>query len=226
MWVQECAGRLGVPNAFIGSVALGSGNLAGVLARYRDLPTVRAVRQPLYWAADPLKRLGARGDYLSDPAWLRDFERVAEAGFVWDLLVYDEQLPAAHDLIRSFPDTTFVLEAVGWPLDTTPRGFALWEERLRAASEFPNVVLKLQGIALIFGPSQDAISPWVRMALNIFGAGRCMFATHYPVDHLLWDIQTLVSTLRATLADRSAEEHAEFFGGTARRVYGLPTTAT
>src|SRR5208337_5397954 len=28
-------------------------------------------------AADALRRLGARGDYLSDPAWLRDFERVA-----------------------------------------------------------------------------------------------------------------------------------------------------
>ena len=31
-------------------------------------------------AADALRRLGARGDYLSDPAWLRDFERVAEGG--------------------------------------------------------------------------------------------------------------------------------------------------
>ena len=114
---------------------------------------VRAVRQPLYWAADPIKRLGARGDYLCTPAWLRGFEQVAEAGLVWDLLVYDEQLPDTHYLITSFPDTTFVLEATGWPLDLTAEGFSRWEERLRAVSEFPNVVLKLQGIALIFGTS-------------------------------------------------------------------------
>ena len=87
---------------------------------------MRAVRQPLYWAADPIKRLGARADYLSDLAWLRGFEQVADSGLVWDLLVYDERLPATYDLITSFPDTTFVLAAVGWPLDLTAEGFSRW----------------------------------------------------------------------------------------------------
>ena len=113
-------------------------------------------------------------------AWLRGFEQVADAGLVWDLLVYDEQLPETHHLITSFPETTFVLEAIGWPLDLTAEGFSRWEERLRAVSEFPNVVLKLQGIALIFGTSLAAIGPWIRMAISIFGARRCMFATSLP----------------------------------------------
>ncbi|TQC48756.1 amidohydrolase [Rhodococcus sp. WS4] len=225
VWVQHCADRGGVPNAFIAAVQLDSGDLTGVLARYRDLPVVRAVRQPLYWAADPVKRLGARGNYLSDSAWLRGFEQVADAGLVWDLLVYDEQLSATHDLIAAFPDTTFVLEAVGWPVDLTAEGFARWEERLRAVCQFPNVVLKLQGIALIFGTSVDAIGPWIRAALRIFGAGRCMFASHYPVDHLLWDSHTMVSTVQPALGDVSSTEQALFFGDTARRVYNLPADA-
>ena len=99
--------------------------------------------------------------------------------------MYDEQLPETHHLITSFPNTTFVLEAIGWPLDVTAEGFSRWEERLQAVSEFPNVVLKLQGIALIFGTSLDVIGRWIRTAMSIFGARRCMFATHYPVDHLL-----------------------------------------
>jgi predicted TIM-barrel fold metal-dependent hydrolase len=61
IWVQQCADRLGIPNAFIAAVQLDSPNLPGVLARYRDLSMVRAVREPMYWAADPIKRLGARG---------------------------------------------------------------------------------------------------------------------------------------------------------------------
>jgi len=222
IWVQQCADRVGVPNAFIAAVQLDSPDLPDVLARYRDLPMVRAVRQPLYWAADPIKRLGARGDYLCTPAWLRGFEQIADAGLVWDLLVYDEQLPETHYLITSFPDTTFVLEATGWPLDLTAEGFSRWEERLRAVSEFPNVVLKLQGIALIFGTSFEAIGRWIRMAISIFGTRRCMFATHYPIDHLLWDSQTMVSTVQAALGDLSAEQRADFFGETARRVYLLP----
>jgi predicted TIM-barrel fold metal-dependent hydrolase len=222
IWVQHCADRVGVPNAFIAAVQLDSVDLAGVLARYRDLPVVRAVRQPLYWAADPVKRLGARGDYLSDPAWLRGFEQVADAGLVWDLLVYDEQLPATHELIAAFPDTTFVLEAVGWPIDRTAEGFSRWEERLTAVSQFPNVVLKFQGIALIFGTSLEAIGRWIRTALRTFGAERCMFASHYPIDRLLWDTETMVSTVQAALGDLSSAEQALFFGETARRVYRLP----
>ncbi|MGW4332769.1 amidohydrolase family protein [Rhodococcus koreensis] len=222
VWVQQCADRVGVPNAFIAAVQLESDGLADVLARYRDLPVVQAVRQPLYWADDPVKRLGARGDYLSDPAWLRGFEKVADAGFVWDLLVYDEQLPDAHELIAAFPDTTFVLEAVGWPVDLTADGFSRWEERLGAVSRFPNVVVKFQGIALIFGTSPDAIGSWVRTALGIFGAERCMFASHYPIDHLLWDGETMVSTVQAALDDLPSAKQALFFGDTARRVYRLP----
>jgi predicted TIM-barrel fold metal-dependent hydrolase len=221
VWVQRCAEASGVPNAFIGAVQLESPYLTEVLARYRDLPVVRAVRQPLYWAADRARRLGARGDYLTDRAWLRGFEHVAEAGLVWDLLVYDEQLSSAHELIASFPETTFVLEATGWPLDLTAEGFRRWEDRLRAVSEFRNVVLKTQGIALLFGTTDDAFGPWIRKALSIFGVQRCMFASHYPIDHLLWDGQTMVSTVQAALADFSAEQQAEFFGETARRVYRI-----
>ena len=75
---------------------------------------------------------------------------------MWDLLVYDEQLSATHNLITSFPDTTFVLEALRWPFDLGTEGFSRWEERLSAVSEFPSVVLKLHGIALLWNlPGSD-----------------------------------------------------------------------
>jgi predicted TIM-barrel fold metal-dependent hydrolase len=225
LWVQQCAERSRVPNAFIAAVRLDSPSLADVLARYRDILVVQAVRQPLYWTADPIRQLCARGDFLSDPVWLRGFEQVAAAGLVWDLLVYDEQLAATHELVAAYPDTTFVLEAVGWPVDRTADGFARWEERLRAVSQFPNVVLKFQGIALIFGTSLEAIGKWVRTAVEIFGAHRCMFASHYPIDHLLWDSRTMVSTIQEALGDLSASEAELFFGETARGVYRLPPTS-
>jgi predicted TIM-barrel fold metal-dependent hydrolase len=220
-WIQRCSELDGGPGAFIGAVDLTSPALAEVLARYRDLPVVHAVRQPLYWAEDPLRRLGARPDYLTDPAWWRGFGRVAEQGLTWDLLVYDEQIPAAHELIRSFPQTRIVLEATGWPLDQSADGFQRWRERLAAVAEFPNVTLKLQGLALLFGPASEQVAPWVRAAINIFGAQRCMFAAHFPVDRLLWSVDDLIGTLLAVLADLSLEDLRAFFSGCARREYRL-----
>jgi predicted TIM-barrel fold metal-dependent hydrolase len=49
-----------------------------------------------------------------------------------------------------------------------------------------------------------------------------MFASHYPIDHLLWDTETMVSTVQAALGGLPSTEQALFFGETARRVYRLP----
>jgi predicted TIM-barrel fold metal-dependent hydrolase len=218
-WVQRCSEYEGGPSAFIGAVDLTSPTLGDVLARYRDLPVVHAVRQPLYWAADPLRRLGARPDYLTDPAWWRGFERVTEEGLTWDLLVYDEQIPAASQLIQSFPQTRIVLEAAGWPLDQGANGFQRWRDRLEAISQFPNVTLKLQGLALLFGPSRDEVAPWLRAAVQIFGPQRCMFAAHFPIDRLLWTYDELIRTLLTILDDLTTEDLQAFFSGCARREY-------
>lgn len=218
-WVQRCHDEAGTPDAFVAAVDLCADDLADRLARYRDLPVVRAVRQPLYWADDPLARLGARPDYLTDRQWLRGFEQVADSGLVWDLLLYAEQLPAADHLLDSFPDVPIVLEAAGWPLDRSPAGFRRWQEALIAVAERPNVTLKLQGLALLFGPSEQEISAWLHAAVEIFGADRCMFATHLPVDGLLWSAADLLAATRRVLDDRSTAEQDAYLAGTARRIY-------
>lgn len=221
-WIQRCAESPGGPGAFIAAVDLTSPALGDVLARYRDLSVVHAVRQPLYWAGEPLRRLGRRPDYLTDPGWWRGFERVAGERLTWDLLVYSEQLSATHRLIESFPQTPIVLEAAGWPLDQSPDGFRRWQDELAAVTQFPNVTLKLQGLALVFGPSAEAMAPWVRAAVRIFGPERCMFAAHFPVDRLLWSYRELVQAVRSALDDLTGEEQQAFFSGCARREYRLP----
>jgi predicted TIM-barrel fold metal-dependent hydrolase len=113
------------------------------------------------------------------------------------------------------------LEAAGWPLDQSADGFRRWQERLEAVSQFPNVTLKLQGLALLFGPSADAVAPWARAAVQIFGPQRCMFAAHFPVDRLLWSYDELIRTLLAVLGDRTTDEQRAFFSGCAGREYLL-----
>lgn len=218
-WVQECHDATGTPDAFIAAVDLTSPHLADQLGRYTGLPIVRAVRQPLYWSEDPLTCLGARSGYLTDKDWLCGFEQVADTGLVWDLLLYAEQLPQATHLAGRFPEVPIVLEATGWPLDRSPSGFQQWRDHLTALSEHRNVTLKLQGLALIFGADNGSIAPWVRSAVDIFGANRCMFATHLPVDGLLWNCADLISATDAALAGLDPAARDDYFGKTAERVY-------
>lgn len=218
-WVQGCHDTTGTPDAFIAAVDLTSGQLAERLAEYADLPIVRAVRQPLYWSRDPLTQLGGRPDLLGNAEWLRGFERVAESGLVWDLLLYAEQLPQAAHLLREFPETSIVVEAAGWPLDQSTAGFERWREQLGIVSEHPNVTLKLQGLALVFGTDTAMLSPWITTAVEIFGPDRCMFATHLPVDGLVWSCVDLVDATRTALAGLDPPALEDYFGKTAERIY-------
>ena len=218
-WVQRCHDTTGTPEGFIAAIDLCSSRVPDLLAQYAELDVVRAVRQPLYWSENPLTRLGARPDYLTDLDWLHGFEHVADTGLGWDLLLYAEQLRQAVDLLNAFPEVPIVLEATGWPLDRSPDGFKRWRDQLLTVSEYPNVVLKLQGLALIFGPNAESISPWLRTAVEIFGADRCMFASHLPVDGLLWTCEQLLTTTRHALAGMDPAAQQDYFAGTATRVY-------
>jgi predicted TIM-barrel fold metal-dependent hydrolase len=84
------------------------------------------------------------------------------------------------------------------------------------------VTLKLQGLALIFGPTRSRVEPWVRTALSIFGARRCMFASHFPVDRLLWSWDEMLTVLEAVCDELPQGDRYEFFSGCARREYRLP----
>jgi len=85
----------------------------------------------LYWADDPRRRLGARPDFLTDPQWLTASNRSPRPV---SRGTCSQQLPDTHELLRSFPQTSIVLEAIGWPLDHSPDGFRRWAERLEEVS--------------------------------------------------------------------------------------------
>jgi predicted TIM-barrel fold metal-dependent hydrolase len=57
--------------------------------------------------------------------------------------------------------------------------------------------------------------------VRIFGASRCMFATHFPVDRLLWRFDDLIDALQLLLGDLNPEDTHAFFAGCACNVYGL-----
>ena len=79
------------------------------------------------------------------------------------------------------------------------------------------------GLALIFGPTRSRVEPWVRTALSIFGARRCMFASHFPVDRLLWSWDEMLTVLEAVCDELPQGDRYEFFSGCARREYRIPS---
>jgi L-fuconolactonase len=91
-------------------------------------------------------------------------------------------------------------------------------------AQAPNVVAKVSGLNTAAGPgwTVDDLRPAVDHALEVFGTGRLMIGSDWPLALLAASSYTEVWTAtRDTLGGLGETERAEVLGGTATRVYGL-----
>jgi L-fuconolactonase len=79
--------------------------------------------------------------------------------------------------------------------------------------------------ALEFGRSSAELAqlwrPYVETCIEAFGADRCMFESNFPVDGGSCTYGTLWNAFKHITAGASADEKAQLYAGTARRVYSL-----
>jgi L-fuconolactonase len=184
-------------------------------------------------------RAGPGGGYLAgirhqvhdepDPAWLRrpDVERglgaVESAGLAYDLLVRTRELPAAVETAQTFPGLAFVLDHLAKPPIREGK-LQPWLDRIRPLGALPNVSCKLSGMvteADWTGWRREQFRPFVDAVVAIFGPGRLLFGSDWPVCLLAGSYRTVFDLASETLSDLGEAERAAVFGGNAARVYRL-----
>jgi L-fucono-1,5-lactonase len=144
-----------------------------------------------------------------DPRWLvRDdvqhgLRALGAAGIAFDPLVRTRELPAAIETVRRHPEVTFVLDHVA----KRPADDAAWSTGVATLAELPNVACKLSGLFTEHDPAGT-----VQLALDWFGAERCMFGSDWPVS-------TLAVPYAETLAIVGNDR--DVLALTAIRTYGL-----
>lgn len=151
--------------------------------------------------------------------------KVAEAGLTFDACVRPTQLRELESFAASLPQLPIVIDHMGKPL-LSPDGMALWEEDMRKLARHPNVAVKLSGAGTEALPGLDSRTtalPFIEKTLEIFGSGRCMLGSDWPVsvktpsDYGQWT--QLV--LEGALTGASPSELADVAYLTAQRFYGL-----
>jgi L-fuconolactonase len=159
---------------------------------------------------------------LDDPALVEGTRLLAEYGLASDLCVTHDQLPAVIRLVRSCPDTTFVLDHLGKP-PLVDRHTGLWGEDLRRLARYANVSCKLSGLATI-APADSRrpdLLAHLRHALHAFGPGRCLFGSDWPVSLQSIGYQGWLDVVSEAIHDLDTRQRAAVLGENAVRVYGL-----
>lgn len=221
-WVQSIADAQGYPHGMVGFADLASPRLAETLDAQSACRNLRGIRQQLHWHVNPAYRFAARPDQMNDAAWRRGLAELGRRGLLFELQIFASQMADGATLAGQFPEITFVLLHAGMLEDTSERGRAEWAEGMRRLAEQPNVFVKLSGLGT-FSHRCDVASwqPIVRRTIDLFGAGRCLFGSNFPIESLWTTYDRIIAVMRECLTDRPPDEQRAIFHDNAQRIYRL-----
>ncbi len=138
-------------------------------------------------------------------------------------MAHPDLLATAAAELAGFDDLTIVVEHTGWPRSDSDEEFTLWRNGIDALAGLgDHVVCKLSGLAMPLGSMRaDAVAPWIEHALEVFGPGRCMFASNFPVDAMAGTFDELYTGFAAVTSGLDDASRDLVFAGTAERIYRL-----
>jgi L-fucono-1,5-lactonase len=159
-------------------------------------------------------------DWLLGPALAPQLAAMARNRLVFDALVLPRHLPKLLQVIGRHPDLTFVLDHCGKPRLAAGE-IATWQRDIALLAEHRNIVCKLSGLVTEAAPDWQIAD--LRQAtdhvLACFGPRRLLWGSDWPVVDLAGGYARWFAAAEALLADLSADEKADIFGGNAARIY-------
>jgi L-fuconolactonase len=214
-WALGVAERFPFLAGVVGWVDLASEDCERQLREVKDHPKFVGVRHVTQDEPDD--------DFIVRDDVVRGLRVLEKYGVPFDLLFYVKHLRHVPTLAARLPDLPMVIDHLAKPRVKEGRTDD-WLPGFRAAARCPNVFCKLSGLVTEadWGAwTVDDLKPYVRAALDLFGPGRLMFGSDWPVCELAATYLEVFEALDRALGPLSGPERAQVFGGTAARFYGL-----
>ena len=93
---------------------------------------------------------------------------------------------------------------------------------MKRFAELPNSVMKISGLSMFTKQwNEQVFLEWGEMAVEIFGAGRCMLGSNFPVDSLYVSYENLFLGWQNLVSQCSPVEAVQLAGQTAQRFYRI-----
>jgi predicted TIM-barrel fold metal-dependent hydrolase len=221
-FVVESARRAAFPVGIVAYADMLAEDIRPALDVLAKEPAVRGVRMQLHWHENPLYRFASRPDLARDQVLQRNVARLADYGLSFDLQVFAGQMAGAAELAAACPKVTFVLQHAGMLEDLSEAGVAEWQQGMTLLAGEPNVVSKLSGLGTFLRRNDPRhIAFIVGETVRLYGAGRCLFGSNFPIEKLWTTYADLIAAHRAAAASLTSAEQAQIFAGTARQTYKL-----
>jgi len=178
---------------------------------------------------------------VMDPKFREGLAQLAPLGLSFESWQYHPQLPDAIDMMKAFPDTTFILNHVGGILGVGPYHghreeiLVEWRKNITEMARLPNVYCKLGGLGMVtvgfdfherdMPPGSEDLAaawrPYIEHCITAFGPQRCMFESNFPPDKQSCGYTECWNAFKRITAGASADEKRALYSGTAAKVYRM-----
>jgi L-fuconolactonase len=171
-------------------------------------------------------------DDILQPAMIEAFQFFAEQDFPIDLLLYARQLPSLLQLLERVPNLRGVVDHIAKP-DIASQQLEPWKSQMKQVAAYPSIYCKLSGMVTEADHENWEMAhfhAYIRHAIDVFGTGRVMFGSDWPVCLLAASYEQVIEILTNALPNPLSEkELAGLFGHNALAFYKLqhllPATA-
>lgn len=220
-WLQYQFENYGVPNAIVAYADLTLPNIESLLVSHCKYANMRGIRMILNYHDVEYLKLANRGDYMQDIAWRYGFSLLEKYNLLFEAQVFPHQIADLKNLAQDYPNILIVLEHFAWPLDCSDTGFIAWKSAIQSIAACNNVVLKLSNLLNSAFSDIATIYKYINAAIEVFGAGRCMFGSNCPPDMVRYDMGTIIDIYKSACSIYSIEWQRQIFYDNAARVYRI-----
>ena len=224
-WLEQLSRTEHYPNAIVFYADLSDKHLESLLEKEALKKNVKGIRQILSWHEHPIYN-GCAKNYLLIDEWKKNFSLLKKYHLSFDMQIYPEQVDDVCALLKIQDEIPIVISHALMPIKRDPFYLSYWRNQLEKLSVFPNVSIKISGIAMFDHRwTMDSFKQILLPTVDVFSPARCMIGSNFPVDKLYGTYDKIMSTYIDILSVYSNKEQADIFYHVANMFYRLNNNA-
>ena len=219
-FVNKCSEQTGqcFPAAAVVAVDLGQRDIEKQIEAQQAFSVTRGVRHMIGKSAEENPFLPP----FKPGIWVDNWRLLSERDLSFDLQFTEEQYAIVLAALEQVPELRVAICHLASPWDRSAEGVKRWQRWMKRFAELPNSVMKISGLSMFTKQwDEQVFLEWGEMAVEIFGAGRCMLGSNFPVDSLYVSYENLFLGWQNLVSQCSPEEAVQLAGQTAQRFYRI-----
>lgn len=213
-FLLKCAQKNPFLKGVVGWVDLRAGNIEERLANYSHNKYFKGVRHIAQAEKD---------DFLLNEDFQNGIGKLSQFGLSYDLLIYPRQFPATLEMVKKFPNQTFILDHLGKP-NISEKLDLEWVQNIHLLAKYENVFCKISGMVTEtknFKWEESDFIPYLATVVDSFRTDRLIFGSDWPVCLLAADYKLALGIISNYFKNFSTLEKSKIFALNAIKAYNL-----